>query len=187
MKVITILGSPKRNGKTAQALDMLENNLILQGHKVERIHVIDFNLTGCRGCNACFTSKNKANCVQKDDFMTIYNRMELADAIVYASPLYAWSFTAQMKSFVDRHFCLVTYPGLPEQSSVIEGKRVALLVTCSEPMENNADLIQIAFDRSFLRLKCLVAGKYIIDLSSAPDFEFRADKTTKSKVVEITK
>lgn len=187
MKILTIVGSPKRNGNTAKTLDMLEENLISQGHKVERVHVIDFKINGCLGCNACYMSKNKANCVQRDDFMTIYNKMVSADVVVYASPLYAWSFTSQMKSFVDRHYCLVTYPGLPEQSSVLEGKRVALIVTCSEPIENNAELIQIAFDRSFLRLKCVIVGKYIIDLSSAPDFEHRADKTTKTMAAEITK
>jgi len=186
MKVLVILGSPKRNGNTAKVVSMLEEILYLKGHETKRIQVVDFNINGCVGCNACYTPKKKANCVQKDDFLTIYDRMASADVVIYASSLYAWSFPAQMKSFVDRHYCLVTYPGLPEQSSVVEGKRVALLVTCSEPMENNADLIQVAFDRSFLRLKCQVVGKYVVDLSSAPDFEIRARTLAGKMADEIT-
>jgi len=185
MKVLTILGSPKRNGNTAKAVGMLEKYLAVNGHETERIHVVDFHINGCVACNSCYAEKDQANCVQIDDFMTIFNRMVLADVIVYESPLYAWSFPAQMKSFVDRHYCLVTHPGLPEQSSVLEDKRVALLVTCSESIENNADLIQIAFDRSSIRLKCRVAGKYIVDLSTMPDFELRANNITQTMANEI--
>ncbi len=49
MKVITILGSPKRYGKAAKALDMFEENLISQGHEVERVQLSEHIIKGCVG------------------------------------------------------------------------------------------------------------------------------------------
>jgi putative NADPH-quinone reductase len=188
MKIITILGSPKRNGNTSKALDMVEENFISQGHSVERIHVIDFKINGCVACNACIKEKDKPNCVQKDDAMSIFNLMMSADVLIYAFPLYAFSFPAQIKSLIDRHYCFATGAGLSNQSSVIEGKRVVLLVTCSDPIENNADLIQINFDRIFInKLKCNVVGKHIIASSSAPDFNNRAKEISTIISNEIIK
>ena len=66
MKVVTILGSPKKNGKTAEALTMLEDTLISGGNEVERISVVDYMVNGCHGCGACMAKKDEPGCVQKD-------------------------------------------------------------------------------------------------------------------------
>jgi len=187
MKFITILGSPKKNGNTAKALRAFEETLISKGQKIERINIADYQLNGCLGCNACLTNQEKPSCVQDDDLIPIFLRMLSADGIIYASPLYAFAFPAQIKSFIDRHYCLVTNPGLPNQSSIMEGKRVALLMTCSDGIENNADLIQLIFDRVFNRLNCKIIGKYVITSSAAPDFSYRASQLSKRMASEIIK
>ena len=148
--------------------------------------MVDFNINGCLGCTACFTEKERPNCIQQDDAQGIFDRMLAADLLVYASPLYAYSFPAQMKSLIDRHFCFVTNPGLPSQSSVVEGKRVVLLVTCSRPQENNSDLVQTSFDRLFAELKCSIVGKYILANSSAPNFTRNAEEIMKRMASEIS-
>jgi multimeric flavodoxin WrbA len=186
MKIITILGSPRRKGNTSTALDMLEESLVSQGHQTERINVVDYKINGCLGCTACFTKKDRPNCVQHDDAKTVFDRMMSADVIVYASPLYGYSFPAQMKSLIDRHFCFVTEPGLPNQSSVIEGKRVALLITSSRSEEDNTDLIQVSFDRQMSELKCNVVGKYIIANSNTPDFTQKTKEITNAMSKKIS-
>ncbi|HBF37815.1 MAG TPA: flavodoxin family protein [Firmicutes bacterium] len=187
MKVLTILGSPKKNGKTAKVISMLEKNLILQGHEMEQIHVADYKINGCLGCNVCHSKAEQPYCIQKDDLKTIFLQMMSADVIVYASPLYAFSFPAQMKSLIDRHYCFITNPGQPNESSVIQCKHVALLMTCCDPIENNADLAPIMFERMFRWLKCYICGKYIVELSYSPDFESRAEQISKTMAYEITK
>ena len=91
-----------------------------------------------------------------------------SDIIVYATPLYSWSFPSQMKAFIDRHVCLITGYG-PNRKSLLAGKSVALLVTCAGPQENNADIIQEIFDRFGDFLKCNVIGKYIVPSCRTPD------------------
>ena len=188
MKVLTILGSPKANGHTARTLDMFEENLAEMGHQAERVHVTDLRINGCLGCGACIMKEEKPGCVQKDDAMSVFERILAADAVVYASPAYGFDFTAQIKSLIDRHFCLMTGLGSGSISSVIKDKRVALLMTAGYPAENNTDHAEAIFDRIFGSMfQCDVAGKYIIPLSAAPDFENRAGKTARGMAADITK
>lgn len=167
MKITTILGSPRRNGNTAKVLSRFEE-LVAQKHEVHRINIVSHKVNGCLGCGTCLKSYDEPGCVQKDDALVIFERMRQSDVIVYASPLYCWDFSAQMKALIDRHFCLVKGYGTPGCKSLVRGKRAALLVTCDGPIENNADLIQEVFDRVCDYTNCVVAGKYIVPSCSSP-------------------
>jgi multimeric flavodoxin WrbA len=169
MKVMTILGSPRKKGNTAKVLGWMEDELRAAGSEVERVVLVEHEIKGCLGCYACKRNDKSPGCVQKDDAVAIFTRMMEADAIVYASPLYCWDFTAQMKSFIDRHICLVKEFGTPDHKSALRGKRTALLVTCEDAIENNADVIQIVFDRCNEFLETTVAGKSIIPFCTTPD------------------
>ena len=50
MKVMTILGSPKKKGNTAKVLGWLEEELEAQGNQVSRINITDREVRGCLGC-----------------------------------------------------------------------------------------------------------------------------------------
>lgn len=192
MKVIIISGSPRKDGYTAKAIARFEENLISLGHEMERIFIIDYDIKGCIGCYACMAKNNEPGCIVKDDAVFIFERMISADVIVYASPLYWFDLAAQLKPFFDRQFCLTTKFGSSDASSMLAGKSVALLITCSGPVANNADLVQDIFDRSMAGiLKCNVVGKYIIPFSNAPDFHDRAkdvaDKMVKDIICNLSK
>ena len=62
-----------------------------------------------------------------------------ADAVIYASPLYMWSISGQLKPFLDRTMCLVKdYMGA-NHKSFVDGKKATLLMTCMGPIEGNAE------------------------------------------------
>jgi multimeric flavodoxin WrbA len=168
MKIITILGSPKKKGNTAKVLSMFEDK-VGSNHEVERIHVTKYNVGGCLGCYKCQESKDEPGCVQKDDALTIFEKMIQADAIVYASPLYCWSFTSQIKPLIDRHFCLVTGAGTPDHDSLISGKPAALLVTCAGPIEGNCDAIKSIFSGFTDYAKLMAKGNFILPFCTTPD------------------
>jgi multimeric flavodoxin WrbA len=92
-----------------------------------------------------------------------------ADAIVYASPLYCWSFSSQIKPLIDRHFCLVSEDGTSEHDSLISGKPSALLVTCAGPIEGNCDAIQGIFKGFTDYLHLMAKGNYILPFCTTPD------------------
>ncbi len=169
MKIVTVLGSPRKKGNTATALGWLEKELISLDHQVERINIVDFKVKGCIECYTCTTSQDEPGCPTKDDFLQLYSRMAAADGIVYASPLFCWEFSSQIKPLIDRHFCLVKDYGSPGHKSFLEGKKAALLVTCAGPVEDNADLIVKVFDRLARYTKCNVVGTEVIPLCTSPD------------------
>jgi multimeric flavodoxin WrbA len=173
MKIITVLGSPRKKGNTAKVLGLFEQ-LAGKEHKVERINIASHDVRGCLGCLKCQEKMNEPGCVQKDDTPDLLQRLLASDMVIYATPLYTGSFTAQIKAFIDRHYCLVKFIGdpdnaVPETKSLAEGKRAALLVTCSGPVENNADLIQELFARWNAIGKTESVGSYVVPFCTTPD------------------
>lgn len=168
MRILTILGSPKKDGNTAGVLGMFED-LVADGHDVDRLNIADVDVAGCVGCYACQEHPDEAFCAQKDDAQGIFHRILAADAVVYAAPLYMWGFPAGIHALLERHLALVTGYSGPNYKSLIEGKRVALLVTSGGPVENNAELIQAVFDRLADWGQVEVAGKYMVPDCTTPD------------------
>ena len=168
MKIITILGSPRIKGNTSKVLSMFEDN-VGKKHEIERINITRYTVGGCLGCYTCKEKKDEPGCVQKDDALIIFEKMIQADAIVYASPLYCWSFTSQMKPLIDRHFCLVSDDGTPGQNSLIGGKPAALLVTCAGPIEENCDAIKFIFAGFSEYLRLTAKGNFILPFCTTPD------------------
>jgi multimeric flavodoxin WrbA len=168
VKIISIFGSPRKKGNTAKVLSMFEDE-VNKHHEVERIDVNRHKVGGCLGCYKCQEKLDEPGCVQKDDAVAIFEKMIEADAIVYASPLYCWSFSSQIKPIIDRHFCLVTSYGTPEHNSLIGGKRAALLMTCAGPIEGNCDAIQSIFGAYCEYAKMTTMGNFILPLCTTPD------------------
>ena len=147
MLVTTVLGSPRRKGNTNRALSWVEEALELANHQVDRVNLYEYNIKGCKGCFACKRHPDRLGCQQKDDLEQVMNRLIEADLILYGSPIYFWGPTAQMKTLIDRHCCVVTGFNTPEWQSLAEGGKVGLVVTCEDEADNNADLIVTTFTR----------------------------------------
>ncbi|HSR33808.1 MAG TPA: flavodoxin family protein [Anaerolineae bacterium] len=169
MQIATILGSPRARGNTATVLGKFEELMAQQRHEVTRISITDYEVNGCLGCQACQNASKALACRQQDDAVAIFKRMIASDAVVYATPLYTYGFTAQMKALIDREYCLVTGYGSPEYRSQLRGKPSALLVTCGGGIEENADLIQKVFDREGQYQEWCIVGKYVVPYCSTPD------------------
>ncbi len=169
MKVVSIFGGPRKKGNTATVLSWVEEQLTNLGHEVERIDVADKNIGGCIGCMNCQEFPDEPGCVQEDDALRIFEKMIHSEAVLYSCPLYCWSFPAQLKPLIDRHFCLVTGYNLGQPKSLIQGHRTALLVTCAGPVENNADLITENFHRFSNYLLANPIGELIVPFCTAPE------------------
>ncbi len=161
MDILTILGGPRTDGNTDRLLDWTERAFRDGHHTVRRINLAEQSVSGCRSCFACTEVANEPGCVLSDDGPAVFEKMMAADAIVYATPLFMWGFSAQLKALLDRSICLVHGYGSPEHQSLIEGKRTALLVACAGPVEGNADLIIPAFDRFAQYVKLDHRGTYV--------------------------
>lgn len=169
MKMASVLGSPRKKGNTARVLQWIEEALRMQGHEVDRVNIVDFKVNGCKGCFTCKKAADRPGCPQKDDAGEIMSRLMGVETILYGSPIYFWGPTSQMKALIDRHCCLVTGFGTPQWQSLLEGKRLGLVVTCEDAVENNVDLMEELFRRLARYLKCDHAGALVVPLATTPD------------------
>jgi multimeric flavodoxin WrbA len=185
MKIVTILGGPRKRGNTAAVLAAFEA-LVAKQHEIDRINITDYRVNGCLGCDNCFKTLDAPGCRQKDDAVRLLERILAADLVIYAAPVYCWAFPAQLKALLDRHYCLVKWQEGEIASALMMGKRAALLVTCGGGAADNADLVQVMFDREMAYTGGIVAGQYVVDNCGAPEeLGERAEETARRMVREI--
>ena len=79
----------------------------------------------CLGCDGC--KRGEKICVQKDDSQLLMNEMRQAGYIVFATPVYWWGMTAQLKLAIDRLYA---------DSSVLKGKPIGLIVTGADALDS---------------------------------------------------
>ena len=101
MKIIVLMGSPNRNGSTGILVENFKRGAEEAGHSVEVIDVCHADIHPCIGCVKC---GYEGPCVQKDDVEMIRKKLLASDMVVFATPLYYYGMTAQLKAVVDR-FC----------------------------------------------------------------------------------
>jgi len=147
MRITTLLGSPKKKGNTATVLGWVEEGLESLGHDVEQIHLNSKAIKGCLGCAKCRENPDKIACVQNDDAIDVMEKMISSEVTLFASPIYFWGFSAQTKALIDRGYSLVTNYHKPGHTSLMEGKRIGLLVTGADDYEENAEGLFTAFGR----------------------------------------
>ena len=99
MNILILSGSPRKGGNTELLAEAFAKGASAQ-HHVEIVFVRDYKVNPCLGCNACF--KTNGICAQKDDMAMIYEKMNKADMLVIASPVYFYSISAQLKAVIDR-------------------------------------------------------------------------------------
>ncbi len=169
MNIVLLQGSARKKGNTTKALNWVEEELITLGHGVESIYLNAKNLKGCMGCAKCKELPEEVGCVQKDDIPEILEKIINAQAVVFASPLYFWGVTAQLKAVIDRTYSLYTNYHQPGHASLVEGQRQALLVTGGGPWENNAEAAFTAFNRIQKPHKAINAGQLFIGNCTNPE------------------
>ncbi len=169
MQITTLLGSAKKKGNTATVLDWVEEELESRGHDVQRIYLNNKSIGGCLGCAKCRENPAAIACVQKDDAIDILETMIASDVVLFASPIYFWGFTSQIKALIDRGYALVTNYHKPGHTSLMKGKRIGLLVTGADPYEENAEGLFTAFDRIADFLLAVKSGALYVGECSVPN------------------
>jgi len=103
MKIIGINGSPKANGNTKAALDLMGEVFAQEGIAFEVMH-IGSKLAPCTGCFRC--AKTHACTLPDDGLNEMYQKLTQADGVVFASPVYFASITSGMRCCTDRMGCI---------------------------------------------------------------------------------
>ena len=107
MKVLMINGSPRINGATAKALKEMEKIFEEQNIEVEIVNVGTMPVRGCIACGSCYKT---GKCAIDDIVNELAPKLEAADGLVVASPVYYASANATIIADLDRLFYSTRFP-----------------------------------------------------------------------------
>ena len=184
MKNILILnGSPRAHGNTAALVDAFSRGAQEAGNTVHICNLRTMNIHPCIGCLQGGKTYDSP-CVQKDDMDQIYTLYRSADCIVYASPLYWWSFSAQLKAAIDRLFAVMegsSDNGAPAYQTNLTAKECIMLVPAEEEHTANFELANHYFDGRLQRVGWKDGGRLLAGgLMQAKDIQNRPEYLSKA-------
>ena len=100
MKKVIVISTSLRKGSNSDMLaDKFIEGATAAGHDVEKISLIGKEMKFCIGCLSCGTTHK---CCIKDDVPAIMDKVLNADVVVWATPIYYYEMSGQMKTLIDR-------------------------------------------------------------------------------------
>jgi len=103
MKVVAFNGSPKKEGNTYHAINLVGEELNKEGIEIEIINVGSKSIRACMACGKCAENRNE-KCIIDDEANEWIQKMKEADGIILGSPVYYSSIAGNLKGFLDRAF-----------------------------------------------------------------------------------
>ena len=136
MKIVYLLGSPRRNGNTAAIASRFCSAAEKLGAEVTSYVLNDLDYQGCQGCMVCKTKLDR--CVLEDDLTEVLDAVRETDVLVLATPVYFWDVSSQLKGFLDRTYSYLVpdFHNQPVKSRLSPGKKLVFIQTQGNPDES---------------------------------------------------
>lgn len=149
MKIVIVNGSARKGNTLAAIQAFIEG--VSKENEIEVILPDKLHIAPCKGCGACKCNKG---CVDQDDTNPTIDKLVSADVIVFATPVYWWGMTAQLKLIIDKCYCKAEY---------LKGKKVGLFIIGAASTDSiQYELINKQFDciASYLSWNMLFQKSY---------------------------
>ncbi|MCP4601506.1 MAG: hypothetical protein GY847_13490 [Proteobacteria bacterium] len=117
MRILIANGAPRKSGYTRRLLDLFGAGVSGAGGELDIVDLSQVDINSCLGCFSCWDSKHTGKCILDDDMSDLLRRYSESDVVVFATPLYFYSFSARLKIFLERLLPL-TKPELKRGSTV---------------------------------------------------------------------
>ena len=127
-KIIVVTSSPRKGGNSETLAQKFAEGAISAGNDVQVVAVRDIGLQFCTGCMYC---QSHDKCVLGDGMNGLYEKFQNADVLVFATPVYYYAVSGQLKTFLDR-----LNPLYPRENKF---KEVYLLATAADDVESAMD------------------------------------------------
>lgn len=98
-KVLVISASLRNHSNSEELAKSFANGATDAGNEVVTVTLRGKTIAFCKGCLAC---QRLGHCVTQDDAIGIAEQMKAADVIVFATPIYYYEMSGQMKTLLDR-------------------------------------------------------------------------------------
>ena len=150
MKILVLTGSPRKGGNSAALADHFIRGAKEAGHSIERFDAAFKNVHPCIACNSCGMD---GPCVFKDDFEFVRMHIIEAGCVVFATPMYYFGISAQLKAVIDRFYAI--------NGSIHVPKKAVLLMTYANTAASEAVPIKSHYEVLLKYLGWTDAGQVI--------------------------
>ena len=127
MRVLGIVGSPRKEGNTDILVEEVLRGARDAGSNTEKIFLNDLEIKPCQA-ECSDRCKKTGNCIINDDMSPLYDKIYKGDAIILSTPLYWYGPSAQLKAFMDRWFAF----SHPKHIHKVKGKKFVLITPLEE-------------------------------------------------------
>lgn len=137
---IVINTSPRPKGNCSFAASRLVGRIEAAGSEAVLVDFRQKDMNFCIGCDACM-KHDQVWCVQKDDMTELLPRLDTCDGVVFLSPVYWYSISAQAKVIIDRLYAFFN-PGKSNMTVASKsGKKVGIIMTSGSMPEASMDSV----------------------------------------------
>ncbi len=176
MKVINILGSPRKKGTSARLAKSFTDAAQAFGAEVDSFYLNGMTYRGCQGCEQCHGKSDR--CILKDDLKAVLDGMHTADIAVFSTPVYYGDTSGQFKNFFDRTWShvKVDFTQTPPYASRLSGGKTAVFILSQGDVANkHLDIVArytdffnlYGYDLKVIRATGLLSGEPDADISFA--------------------
>ena len=152
MKILALIGSPRKGGNTDLLVDEIVKGSREKRHTSEKLYLYKYRISPCVDCRKCKSGDHV--CPVGDDMQQIYPKMTEADLVIFGTPNYWYGSTGQMKVFFDRLRPFVA-------NGKLKGKKGVIVSPAAEGPKACGPLIKM-FRMSFQYLGMRYAGKMLV-------------------------
>ena len=152
MKVLGVVGSPRKGGNTDILVDRALSGAQEKGNTTQKIFLNDLIIKPCQACMSC---KKTGKCAIDDDMQKVYAQVLESDCLILGTPIYWLGVTAQMKIFIDRWYALLD----ANYNTKLKGKNAVIIAVCGAPETSMTDFTIQTFEKIFSFIGIELKGK----------------------------
>jgi multimeric flavodoxin WrbA len=171
MKVMAIIGSPRRGGNTELLVDRVIEGCRSRGNtEIEKVFIADRNIQYCSGCLTCtFPPPGTGKCVLRDDMDMLIEQIRESDAFIFGTPNHMRTVSAPLLNFMARMLPLLRYEIEYDNKgnmigatgvSKIQDKKAAMVISQGDPFFSSP-LVHMVLERNLRDFRLKLVGDVI--------------------------
>ena len=171
MKVMAIIGSPRKGGNTELLVDRVIEGCRSRGNtEIEKVFIADRNIQYCSGCLTCtFPPPGTGKCVLRDDMDVLIEKIRESDAFIFGTPNHMRTVSAPLLNFLARMLPLLRYEIEYDDKgnmigatgvSKIQDKKAAMVISQGDPFFSSP-LVHMVLERNLRDFRLKLVGDVI--------------------------